>query len=203
MGRCPLEFRAVVSDQGSRELLPSFGEVMDILGLHRTEVRRLFEHLFSPDQIRRSIRNPVIDLSEVSKCEAFNLVCGGEKMQAVLSRVLSLSENRLESAGYSRTPQVWNGMILKYTLTRIATDNVVRREVVVADFTSRSRLQTCHSQVVVNPAIRQQDSSLTASARFQTFGSDCAPALRRSAIIFCTRTQGRCNQHGMGEGIVG
>lgn len=28
----------------------------------------------------------------------------------------------------------------------------------------------------------------------KTFGSDCAPALRHSAIIFCTRTQGRCNQ---------
>ena len=34
-------------------------------------------------------------------------------------------------------------------------------------------------------------------------GSDCAPALRHSPIIFCTRTQGHCNQHGMGEGIMG
>src|ERR1700733_12695882 len=29
----------------------------------------------------------------------------------------------------------------------------------------------------------------------------CAPALQRSAIIFCTHPLGRCNQHGMGEGI--
>jgi hypothetical protein len=27
--------------------------------------------------------------------------------------------------------------------------------------------------------------------------------LRHSAIIFCTRTQGHCNQHGMGEDIMG
>jgi hypothetical protein len=40
-------------------------------------------------------------------------------------------------------------------------------------------------------------------ARFQTFGSDCAPTLRHSAIIFCTRAQGHSNQHGMGEGIMG
>jgi hypothetical protein len=30
-----------------------------------------------------------------------------------------------------------------------------------------------------------------------------APALRHSAIILCIRTQGRCNQHGMHEGILG
>jgi len=41
------------------------------------------------------------------------------------------------------------------------------------------------------------------STRFQTFRSDCALALRYSAIILCTRTQGHCNQHGMGEGIMG
>jgi hypothetical protein len=32
---------------------------------------------------------------------------------------------------------------------------------------------------------------------------DCALALRHSTIIFCTRTQGHGNQHGMGEGIMG
>jgi hypothetical protein len=32
---------------------------------------------------------------------------------------------------------------------------------------------------------------------------DCAPALRHGAIIFCTRTLGRCNQLGMGKGILG
>ncbi len=37
----------------------------------------------------------------------------------------------------------------------------------------------------------------------KTFGSHCAPALGHSAIIFCARTQGRCNQHGMGKGIMG
>jgi hypothetical protein len=37
----------------------------------------------------------------------------------------------------------------------------------------------------------------------KTFGSDCAPALRHCAIIFCARTHGRCNQHGMSEGIMG
>ena len=47
------------------------------------------------------------------------------------------------------------------------------------------------------------DNRSAESTRFQTFGSDCAPALRHSAIIFCTRTQGRCNQHDMGEGILG
>jgi hypothetical protein len=32
---------------------------------------------------------------------------------------------------------------------------------------------------------------------------DCALALRHSTIIFFTRTQGHCNQHGMGESIMG
>ncbi len=36
----------------------------------------------------------------------------------------------------------------------------------------------------------------------QTFRSDRLPVLRHSAIIFCTRTQGRCNQYGMSEGIL-
>jgi hypothetical protein len=36
----------------------------------------------------------------------------------------------------------------------------------------------------------------------RTFGSDCAPALRHSTIIFCARTHGHCNQHDMGEGIL-
>ena len=35
------------------------------------------------------------------------------------------------------------------------------------------------------------------------FGNHYAPVLRYSAIISCTRTQGRCNQHDMGEGILG
>ena len=46
-------------------------------------------------------------------------------------------------------------------------------------------------------------SWMDSATKAKTFGSDCAPALRHSAIIFCTRTQGRCNQHGMGEGILG
>jgi hypothetical protein len=33
-------------------------------------------------------------------------------------------------------------------------------------------------------------------------GSDCVPGLRHSAIIFCTRAQGRSNQHGTGEDIL-
>ncbi len=33
--------------------------------------------------------------------------------------------------------------------------------------------------------------------------TDCAPALRHSAIIFSSRTNGGCNQHGMGEAILG
>jgi hypothetical protein len=37
----------------------------------------------------------------------------------------------------------------------------------------------------------------------KAFGNDCAPALRHGAIIFRTGTDGGCNQHGMGEGIVG
>ena len=50
-------------------------------------------------------------------------------------------------------------------------------------------------------------ASLTILSRVHPFPkhseSDCPSALRHSAIIFCTRTQGHCNEHGMGEGIMG
>ena len=121
----PLQFRAVVGHQGPSELFASFGEAVDILGVHRAEVRRIFKDLFPPGKIGRRIRHPVIDLSEVRKHKTSKLVRCGEEMQAVLSRVLSLSENRLERAGHSRTPQVWDEMILKDTLARIAADHVI------------------------------------------------------------------------------
>ena len=41
------------------------------------------------------------------------------------------------------------------------------------------------------------------STRFQNVLKRLCTSLIRSAIIFCARTQGHRNQHGMGEGIMG
>ena len=50
---------------------------------------------------------------------------------------------------------------------------------------------------------KQQAMELTTDFLGEDRHEFVAPASRHSAIMFCPRTQGRCNQHGMGEGILG
>jgi hypothetical protein len=91
-----------------------------------------------------------------------------------------------------------------------ASNDVRRHRLISISYIS---LLPCHSSILFanlpNPLVciaswkASLDHRSAQSTRFQNVLKRCAPALRHSAIIFCTRTQGRCNQHDMGEGILG